>query len=121
MRGRATSCYCAVLGHMAPCSWCTEYSRPCEGCGEIFDREDVNEFGYCGECEKDNMIEHALQSSVVAEKAREIDMALFGLDEDETALFGPSPVRRPHQPLRPARPALFKTPERRKGQPNVPR
>jgi hypothetical protein len=91
MRGRATSCHCAVLGHMAPCSWCTEYSRPCEGCGEIFDREDMNEAGYCGQCEEDHVIKVALESS---KSVGPIDMALFGLDEDGNELPSSAPRQR---------------------------
>lgn len=78
---RDTSCQCAGLGRMAPCSWCTEDSRICERCGAILDRDDILPSGYCEPCDLDRFIAEAV---LAAQSAPEIDpetLALFGLDD----------------------------------------
>lgn len=80
-RDRETSCTCFACGTMAPCSWCETDARVCEGCSRIFDRDDINEAGYCDPCEEDRIIAEALLGAQSAPGISPETLAIFGLED----------------------------------------
>lgn len=78
---RPTSCQCAGLGRMAPCSWCTDYARECQRCGAILDKDDVLPSGYCEPCDLDRFIAEAVLGAQSAPTIDRETLTMFGIEE----------------------------------------